>query len=158
LKPRHNLRTKIISIDPHPRAEIDQICDEIFRIPFEDMDLSFFNRLTSEDIFIIDNSHRALPNSDVTVFFTEVLPELPAGLLYALHDIALPNETYSDRYYTEQYMLAVYMIGGMANDEIYFPTGFLSNHTPLLKELTQDLHVHDLIFYNFDGFFWMKKG
>ena len=154
----HALRTKIISIDPCPRAEIDLLCDEIFRLPFEEMDLSFFKRLTSEDVFVLDNSHRVLPNSDVTVFFTEVLPDLPPGLIYALHDIALPDEIYSERYYSEQYMLATYMIGGMANDKIYFPTGFLSNHTILLHELTQELQIHNLPFYNYAGFFWMVKG
>ena len=40
-----NLRTKIISIDPHPRTEIDLLCDTVFRMPFEDMDLNFFSQL-----------------------------------------------------------------------------------------------------------------
>jgi hypothetical protein len=32
----HGLRTKIISIDPHPRAVIDTICDEVIRERLED--------------------------------------------------------------------------------------------------------------------------
>ncbi|MCL2155363.1 MAG: hypothetical protein FWH53_06835, partial [Leptospirales bacterium] len=64
---------------------------------------------------------------------------------------------YSERYYTEQYMLATYMIGGAMNDKIYFPTGFLSNHTSLLHELTEELQIHGLPFYNWDGFFWMIR-
>lgn len=155
----HKLRTKIISIDPFPRAEIDEICDTIFRIPFEEMDIGFFSGLSAEDVFILDNSHRAFTNSDVTVFFTEVLPELPQGLIYALHDIALPDETYAERYYNEQYMLATYILGGKMGDSIYFPTGYLSNHTDLLKKLSADLAIHpDIPMYNIDGFFWMRRG
>ena len=39
----HNLPTKIISIDPMPRAEIDQLCDWVIRQPLEDVDLAIFN-------------------------------------------------------------------------------------------------------------------
>ncbi|MCL2165161.1 MAG: hypothetical protein FWH55_12440, partial [Oscillospiraceae bacterium] len=65
---------------------------------------------------------------------------------------------YSERYYTEQYMLATYMIGGAMNDKIYFPTGFLSKYTSLLHELTQELKIHDLPLYTNGGFFWMIRG
>lgn len=40
-----NLSTKLISIDPNPRAEIDRICDDIIRKPLEDLDLSIFDTL-----------------------------------------------------------------------------------------------------------------
>jgi hypothetical protein len=88
----NNLRTKIISIDPFPRAGIDRLCHKIYRLSFEDMDLDFFASLSAEDILLLDNSHRSFPNSDVTVFFTEVLPRLPSGILYTMHDIFLPMD------------------------------------------------------------------
>jgi hypothetical protein len=68
------LRTSIISIDPNPRAEIDAICDRVIRMPCEDVPADFFDQLSGEDILFIDSSHRAFQNSDVTVFFTEILP------------------------------------------------------------------------------------
>lgn len=108
----YHLSTKIISIDPEPRAEIDSLCNQVIRKNLEDIDISIFNNLSSQDIVIVDNSHRAFPNSDVTVFFTEILPILPSGVVYAIHDIALPNEIYCDRYYNEQYMLATWLLGG----------------------------------------------
>lgn len=154
----HSLRTKIISIDPHPRAEIDALCYKLYRLPFEQMHLGFFSGLTSEDIFLIDCSHRAFPNSDVTVFFTEVLPELPSGLIYAIHDIALPYELFTERYYNEQYMLAVYIIAGMMGDSFYCPTSFLGSCTDVIKNIDRKLRVHDgLSFDTRAGFFWMKK-
>ena len=65
--------------------------------------------LSAGDMVFIDNSHRAFQNSDVTVFFTEVLPALPAGVAYGIHDIFLPDDYpagWSDRFYNEQYLLA----------------------------------------------------
>ena len=152
----NKLRTEIISIDPCPRAEIDDLCNKVYRCPLENMDLEFFQQLTDEDVFLVDNSHRAFPNSDVTVFFTEILPGLAKGLIYALHDITLPDEVFVDRFYNEQYMLATYILGGAAGDTIYFPTGYLINHTQKLYNLPHALMLDDLPLCG--GFFWMRKG
>ncbi len=111
----HGLRTKIISIDPFPRANIDSICDQVVRSPCEDVPSEFFESLESEDILFVDNSHRAFPNSDVTVFFTEILQNLPKGLIYGLHDVFLPwdyPDEWKDRFYNEQYLLSAYLLGG----------------------------------------------
>jgi len=77
----HRLPTKIISIDPHPRATVDSLCDEVVRRPLEECDLGVFGQLGTEDILFMDGSHRSLMNSDVTVFFLEVLPRLKPGVL-----------------------------------------------------------------------------
>ena len=41
----HSLRTRITSIDPAPRAEIDKLCDCVIRRPLEELDLSVFDEL-----------------------------------------------------------------------------------------------------------------
>src|SRR2546423_1868209 len=41
----HNLETRILSIDPSPRAEVDALCDVVIRQPLEEIDLSIFSRL-----------------------------------------------------------------------------------------------------------------
>lgn len=153
----HGLKTKIISIDPQPRAEINDICDKIYRLPLEKMSLSFFAELTEEDILLLDCSHRAFANSDVTVFFTEILPQLPSGLIYALHDIALPYEHFPERFYNEQYMLAVYIIAGMMGDTFYFPTSYINQCTDIpsiFEKITFSEKVH---FKAKAGFFWLRK-
>lgn len=165
----NNLRTKIISIDPYPRAEINALCHEIYRVPFENMDLRFFEELTAEDIFLVDNSHRSFPNSDVTVFFTEVLPILPPGMLYAIHDIFLPDdypEEWNDpqrRFYNEQYLLASYLLGGAMRDTVHFPC-YYSSQVPALQNAVwqafndeQGLPVSREIHAG-GGLFWLKKG
>jgi Methyltransferase domain len=116
-----NLPTKITSIDPYPRAEIDQLADTIIRKPFETIDYSFIKNLKPKDILFIDNSHRVLPNSDALVFFMEILPQLPVGVVVHIHDIYLPYDYpqfMCDRFYSEQYLLAAFI---MANPQRYRP-------------------------------------
>src|SRR5512139_397456 len=43
------LNTRLISIDPEPRAGIDRLCDEIYRQPLEQLDISFFEQLEDGD-------------------------------------------------------------------------------------------------------------
>lgn len=113
----HGLRTKILSIDPHPRSEIDALCDGIIRKPLEDTDLRCFDFLKEGDVVFCDGSHRAFQNSDATVFLTEVVPRLGPRILVGVHDIFLPWDypaEWARRYYSEQYLLACYVLGGNA--------------------------------------------
>ena len=157
----NGLRTKIISIDPFPRTDIDKLCHELYRLPFEDMAPSFFETLSSEDILLIDNSHRAFPNSDVTVFFTEVLPKLPAGLLYTMHDIFLPFDYPEEfnRWYNEQYLLCAYILGGADGDKIICPNCFLGSKNDIF-EVCSSLWGESGLFQDSrpgGGFFWLEK-
>lgn len=158
----HGLRTRITSIDPFPRTDIDSICDKVIRQPCEDVSSEFFDSLTSEDILFIDNSHRSFPNSDVTVFFTEILPYLPSGMIYGLHDIFLPwdyPDDWKDRYYSEQYLLAAYLLGGAGGDEIVLPNTYLSYSEPhLLGSLDQTLNNPRLAGIEKTGCaFWLRR-
>jgi hypothetical protein len=107
------LDTRITSIDPFPRAEVDALCDEVIRRPFETADLSVLSGLEPNDIVFFDGSHRSFMNSDATVFFLEVLPALPPGIVVGIHDILLPWDyppEWGPRYYSEQYLLAAGLI------------------------------------------------
>ena len=84
------LATRIVSIDPEPRLQIDAICDDVIRSGLESCDISIFETLAPNDIVFVDGSHRSFMNSDVTVFFIDVLPLLRPGVLVHLHDISLP--------------------------------------------------------------------
>ena len=44
------LPTRMISVDPQPRAEIDSLCDESYRLRLEDCDLTLFDQLDRGDI------------------------------------------------------------------------------------------------------------
>jgi predicted O-methyltransferase YrrM len=107
------LGTHITSIDPHPRAEVDALCDVVRRSPLESDDLGVFDELRAGDIVFMDGSHRTFMNSDATVFFLDVLPELPAGVIVGVDDILLPADyppEWADRHYSEQYLLAAYLL------------------------------------------------
>ena len=123
------LNTTITSIDPMPRARIDEICDRIIREPVEDVPLSEFDVLDAGDVLFIDNSHRAFMNSDVTVTFLDILPRLKPGVLVGFHDINLPYDygpNESDRYYSEQYLLATHLLAEGVHSRtllaVYFAT------------------------------------
>ncbi|HJZ13300.1 MAG TPA: class I SAM-dependent methyltransferase, partial [Acidobacteriota bacterium] len=106
--------TKLISVDPHPRSECDQLCDEIVRLPLESVDLDLFQRLHPGDILFVDGSHRCFMNSDVTVFFLDVLPRIQPGVVIGIHDIFIPDDYPAEwimRYYNEQYVLSSYLLG-----------------------------------------------
>jgi len=108
------LKTHFTSIDPAPRAEIDTLCDTVIRCPLEGADLSVFAELSAGDVVFLDGSHRVFMNNDVVTFFLEVLPALAPGVLVGIHDIYLPFDYPSEiagRYYSEQYMLAAYLLG-----------------------------------------------
>jgi methyltransferase family protein len=109
--------TVITSVDPYPRAEVDAVCDLVVRRPLEQTDLSVFSDVRAGDMVFVDNSHHALLNSDVTTFFFDVLPELPAGVVVGIHDILLPDDYYphwGEHYFSEQYVLAGMLLAGTA--------------------------------------------
>jgi hypothetical protein len=132
------LRTRIISIDPAPRAQIDRLCDEIHRVPLEHLGGRLLEWLTADDLLFVDSSHRSFMNTDVTVFFLEVLSWLPKGCIWGLHDIFLPWDyppDWTDRFYNEQYLLATYLLGGGGRDEILLANAYVSQCPPLLNLL-----------------------
>ncbi len=102
--------TKIMSVDPYPRREVDALCDDVIRKPLEQCDLSPILDLEAGDVLFIDSSHRSFMNSDVTVAMLEILPALKPGVLVGFHDICLPfdyPERWTKRAYNEQYLLGV---------------------------------------------------
>jgi hypothetical protein len=105
--------TRLICIDPTPRAEISGIADEIHDKPIQEVDLQVFSTLQPGDILFFDGSHLVVQGSDTQFVFLEILPKLPKGVLVHVHDINLPYEYrpfYSSRLYGEQYMLGALLV------------------------------------------------
>ena len=162
-KKEQNLPTEIVSIDPFPRAEIDHLADRVIRKPFEDLD---FEPLLAEfqpgDILFIDNSHRILPNSDALVFFLEVLPRLPQGVIVHIHDTYLPYDYpqfMCDRFYSEQYGLAMYLLASPERYKTLLPNYFISEDTAL-KAIPEPLWNHPNLegVERHGGSFWLEIG
>ncbi|MFN0160335.1 MAG: class I SAM-dependent methyltransferase [Burkholderiales bacterium] len=137
----HALATHITSVDPAPRAEIDALCDKVVRSRCEDADPRLADALAPGDILFVDNSHRAFQNSDATVFFLEWLPRVRAGVLVHIHDIFLPFDypsVWASRYYSEQYLLATWLLGGGEGLEIVLPVAFADRHADLGRCIAED--------------------
>jgi len=134
----HNLPTRIASIDPSPRAEIDKLCDEVIRKQLQDVDLKLLDRLRPGDILFLDGSHRCFMNSDVSVFFLDILPNLAPGILVHIHDIDLPYDYLPERaewYYSEQYLLATALLAGHRNFKVVLPNAFISREADCIQPL-----------------------
>ncbi len=128
VKIEQKLDSEIISIDPMPRAEIDSLANKIIRKPFENIDFNIIDELNEGDILFVDNSHRILPNSDSMVFYMEILPKLKKGVIVHIHDIYLPYDYpqfMCDRYYSEQYGLAMYLLANQKKYQTILPNYFI---------------------------------
>ena len=122
------LDTEMLSIDPKPRREIDQLCPKVIRKPLEECDLDVFDVLDRDDILFFDGSHRIFTNSDVAVFFFEVLPRLKRGVIVHIHDIFFPNdypEEWNNRLYNEQYLLAAMLMCEKPPFKVIAPIQFI---------------------------------
>ena len=126
----HGLHTQIVTLDPTPRAAIEGLSSRNLSTRLEDADPALIATLVERgDILFFDGSHRAFENSDVTAFFLDVLPRLRSGVLVQIHDICLPFDYppgWEDRWYSEQYVLAAYILGGGARMKAVLPNAYVS--------------------------------
>ncbi|MEW6329839.1 MAG: class I SAM-dependent methyltransferase [Pseudomonadota bacterium] len=157
------LATRVVSIDPEPRGDIDELCDEVLRTSLEECDVSIFDQLEAGDILFFDGSHRIFMNSDVTVFFIEVLPRIKPGVIVHIHDIVLPwdyPETFRYWYWNEQYMLAVYMMAAQDSLLPMLPTTFVCRSPLFEQQFAQpfvDLGAEENVSWRGGGSMWFCK-
>lgn len=100
-----NLATRLIAIDPQPRARIAGLDVEFLQQPVQQVDEKHFRNLVAGDILFIDSSHQVKPGSDVDLLFNKIIPHLPSGTRVHIHDIFLPDgypERWAWRRYNEQ--------------------------------------------------------
>jgi predicted O-methyltransferase YrrM len=156
-----DLPTTVTSIDPEPRWGIDGVCDRVVRLPLEDADLAAFEGLAAGDVVFMDGSHRVFMNSDATTFFLDVLPELAPGVLVGVHDVFLPEDylpEFADVYFSEQYLLAAYLLGGGESIRPELPCRYVSGRRSLVSAL-DELFAHPAL-SGVDPIgwcFWMAK-
>jgi hypothetical protein len=151
---------EIISIDPLPRTDIEGLINNMINEPLEKTSLYLPDLLSENDILSIDGSHRLFPNSDSMVFFLEVLPNLRKGVIVHIHDIYLPYDYpqfMCDRYYSEQYCLAIYLLANPKRFEIMIPNYFISQDNEL-SELISPVWNHKNLenAERHGGSFWMR--
>lgn len=154
------LRTRIVSVDPDPRDEVDELCDEGIRRRLDEVDMTLFTDLQPGDVVLLDGSHVALMNCDATVFFLEVLPRLPAGVLVGIDDVFLPWDyppTWIGRVYGEQYLLAAYLLGGASGFTVRFPGWWLIECSALATRFDGLWPTVENRFGRHAGSFWLER-
>jgi len=120
---------RIVSIDPQPRVEVAQICDEMHRRRLEESVEDVLAGISPKSILFFDGSHRSFPGSDVTMFFLSLLPRLPRGVIVHIHDIYLPDDyppNFRSRFWSEQYLLAAWLLGGSRKIRVLLPAAMLA--------------------------------
>ena len=164
---RHALPTKIICIDPYPRAEIEGVADVIIREPLENVTDSTLLDLQRGDIVFLDGSHYVYQGNDTLTFFFKFLPALPPGVIVHIHDIFLPYdyaEEVASQLWSEQYIVAAMLLGGFKGYEIFYPAYYLSQNDEAIREQLNatDKHLKTMPFklrkdHTAGYSFWIKK-
>lgn len=163
------LSTRLICIDPNPRAAVASIADEHIVRNVQSVSIDFFRRLQSNDIFFIDSSHRIEIGGDLPFLYLEILPRLAPGVLVHIHDIHLPRQypqawiREQERLYDEQYAVALMLANNnswrvlwatqwmMARDRQRVETAF-GNIGRLRKQFPNNRYIPA-----FPGSLWISK-
>ncbi len=111
------LHTRLISIDPAPRVDVNQVADAVIMQPVEALTpAEIANQLQPGDVLFIDFSHELKVGGDVSFLYLKVLPQLKAGVVVHIHDIFYPFE-YPRRWivdngwlWNEQYLVAAILL------------------------------------------------
>ncbi len=158
------LTTKIVSIDPYPRAEVDMICDQVIRGNVLDVAPEFFGSLGENDFLFVDGSHLVFTGTDLPWVFFEILPRLAPGVIIHFHDIFLPEDyparpDWQDRYYNEEYCLAAFLYGN-PDYTVLLPNHYLEAFRPRLIVDNLDLSkapTTDKVNFRGGASFWIQK-
>ncbi|HET6618837.1 MAG TPA: class I SAM-dependent methyltransferase [Dongiaceae bacterium] len=113
------LETRLIAIDPEPRADLGTLKVEWHRATLHQALRNSGGPVIAElhpgDVLFVDSSHILMPGTDVELIMTELLPRLPSGTLVHIHDVFLPEpypREWAWRGYNEQAAVAVLLAGG----------------------------------------------
>jgi len=99
------LDTRIVAIDPEPRASLEGLKVRWLRQPVQATEPALFAGLEERDILFIDSSHQLKRGSDVEFLLQKALPRLAKGVRVHFHDIFLPDPyplAWAWRRYNEQ--------------------------------------------------------
>jgi hypothetical protein len=153
------LRTSMICVDPAPRVDLPASSIEHWPKKLESALGDVIALATPGSIVFFDGSHRSFPGSDVTLFFLALLPALQPGVIVHIHDIFLPGDYPADRssrYWSEQYLLATWLLGGACGYEILLPGARLETRPDASALIPSDLRPAADSSTRFSSF-WMRK-
>ncbi|NNE09632.1 MAG: class I SAM-dependent methyltransferase [Gemmatimonadetes bacterium] len=104
-----------VCIEPYEMPWLEETSVTVVREKVEDLPVSFFAELESNDILFIDSSHVIRPRGDVLYEYLELLPALDRGVIVHVHDIFSPRNYPGEwlredvRFWNEQYLLEAFL-------------------------------------------------
>ena len=122
----------------------------------QDVDLSVFQQLQTNDILFVDSTHVSKLNSDVNKILFDILPTLKKGTLVHFHDIFWPFEYPNDwiaegRAWNEAYILRAFLQFNQDFEIIFFANYLHSFHETWFAE-NMPLYLKNL-----GGNIWLRK-
>ncbi|HEX2136624.1 MAG TPA: class I SAM-dependent methyltransferase [Microvirga sp.] len=151
------LPTRLVSIDPAPRASLAKLAVEHVGSLLKHVDPGVFAGLAAGDVLFVDSSHVAMPGSDVDRLLLDVLPRLPGGALVHVHDITLPfayPASWAWRGYNEQIAIGTLLQGG--GYELVFASHYVARELgdSLARSVVGEL---PLVPGSFETSLWLRK-
>lgn len=153
---------ELIAIEPYPnevlRSGVPGL-SQLITMPVQQVSLSEFETLGSNDVLFIDSSHTLRIGGDVQYEFLEILPRLAQGVLVHVHDIFLPAPYPRSwvmerrRFWTEQYLLQAWLAFNNAF-EVLWAGNYLHLHHP--ERLEEAFPSYDRLTSQ-PGSFWMRR-
>jgi len=156
---------EITSIDPYPGNTVEAFPHVFIKKGLEEADLSIFTTLEENDLLWLDGSHRSFSNTDVSVFFMDVLPLIKPGVIIGIHDIPLPWDYppgWESYYFNELFVCAAYLIGAGDTLEYIFPSFYVNEVNKPLRATLDPLWRLPIFGKSMDelgggGAFWFRK-
>lgn len=150
----------ITSIEPYPELLITLTQDQspiIFKSKVQEVDLSLFDNLATNDILFIDSSHVLKSGSDLNHILFNIIPKLKEGVLIHFHDIfakfKYPKEWIINYYraWNEIYALRLFLMYNNHFEIIAFNNYLINAHYDWFNENMP------LCLKNTGGSIWLKK-
>jgi len=107
------------AIEPYPPQFLENGVPGIkqfIKEKVEDIDISFFESLSKNDLLFIDSTHTVKIGGDVNFLILEVLPKLNKGVIVHIHDIQFPYEYFNSYllqnhyFWQEQYLIQAFLM------------------------------------------------
>jgi len=124
----------------------------------QNIPISFFNKLSKDDILFIDGSHVSKFGSDVNFILLNILPILQSGVIVHFHDIFLSDEYPKSwinekiTFWNEQYMLNAFLYENSKFEVLFTSHYFHKKYPKKFDEFYNDPKI-----IHGGGSFWIRK-
>ena len=156
---------EITCIEPYPNPVLTQSKARytLIKEPVQNVPLSVFEELSTDDILMIDSSHVASIGSDVCYEFLDILPHLKPGVWVHVHDIFFPRDYPANwvlnerRAYNEQYVLEAFLSGNKSFEPKLAVHWLAMDHRDAVDALCPPIATNHVAKEQLGSSFWMRK-